>query len=266
VYLLTPAEELTERYSNRFAAHILNYPQARALMTARRWGSNFLGPFDGGDHGIAKRDFPTHGIRAEFWHDAIEGELEGFRTSVDHCSTDQVRFLRIGRVDDLMPLRDVPPIVFSEAMRDVDLFVSVTSVGADRVWQDGGVAGANRFGGYWAGSWDLPLTVTAAVRRDALARMLPGLAIAERLELEDRWLVVRGDLRSYRIHLGSGNILMLPSDTYLCIVPTRGGPTDDMFLPFDDDPTLSIILSKAFMLARDTKIADRSITAQIKRG
>ena len=42
VYVLTPAEEETEA-SNRFAGHILRYPQARALMTARRWGSNFLG-------------------------------------------------------------------------------------------------------------------------------------------------------------------------------------------------------------------------------
>jgi hypothetical protein len=266
VYLLTPAEELTELYSNRFAAHILSYPQARALMTTRRWGSNFLGPFDGGFHGIAKREFPTHGIRAEFWHDAIEDQMERFRTSVEHCSTDQLRFLRVGRVDDLMPLRDVPPILFSEAMRDVDLFVSVTSVGADRVWQDGGLVGANRFAGYWGASWDQPLTATAAVRRDALARMLPGLAIADRLELEDRWLVVRGELRSYKIHLGSGNILMLPADTYLCIVPARGGPPDTVFLPFDDDPTLSVILSKAFLLAMDAKIADRSITAQIKRG
>ena len=44
VYVLTPAEEETDGYSNRFAGHILRYPQARALMTARRWGSNFLGP------------------------------------------------------------------------------------------------------------------------------------------------------------------------------------------------------------------------------
>jgi hypothetical protein len=134
------------------------------------------------------------------------------------------------------------------------------------VWQDGGVAGAHRFGGYWGESWDRPLTATAAVRRDALARMLPGLAIADRLELEERWLVVRGDLRSYRIHLGSGNILMQPADTYLCIVPARGGATDGLFLPFDDDPTLSTILAKAFLLARDTRITDRSIAAQIKRG
>ena len=41
---------------------------------------------------------------------------------------------------------------------------------------------------------------------------------------------------------------------------------EHLFLPFDDDPTLSVILSKAFLLARDTKITDRSIVAQIRTG
>ena len=77
---------------------------------------------------------------------------------------------------------------------------------------------------------------------------------------------MRGDLRTYRIHLVSGNILMEPADTYLCIVPGRGGFGEKLFLPFDDDPTLSVILSKAFLLARDTKITDRSITLQIRKG
>ena len=59
---------------------------------------------------------------------------------------------------------------------------------------------------------------------------------------------------------------MEPADTYLCIVPGRGGASDKVFLPFDDDPTLSVILSKAFLLARDTKITDRSIVAADPQG
>ena len=153
VYVLTPAEEETERYSNRFAGHILRYPQARALMTGRRWGSNFLGPYDGGYNGIAKREFKSHAIRAEFWHDAIEQELQGFMGSVEHCTTDQVRFVRQGRVDDLLRLAEVPAIVFSEAMRDVDLFVSVTSIGADYVWPEGGAERRDPLGAYWRGAW-----------------------------------------------------------------------------------------------------------------
>jgi len=266
VYRLTPAERDTGIYSNRFAAHILRYPQARALMTARRWGSNFLGPFDGGDHGIATREFPAHGLRAEFWHDQLPDE---FGTEVPpHCTTDQVRFQRLGsgRRGAGAGAGGPEPIVLSEAMRDVDLFVSVTSVAADRNWQDGGRAANARLDPYWASYWDGELSATAEVRRDALARMLPGLAIADRLRLEDRWLHVRGELRAYKIHLGSGNILMAPADTYLCIVPSPGGAgVDRVFLPFDDDPTLSMILSKAFLLADDRAIRDQSIVEQIRR-
>ncbi len=271
VYRLTPAEEQTETYSNRFAAHILMYAQARALMTVRRWGSNFLGPYDGGFEGLAKREFPSHGIRAEFFHEALEDEMQG--GDVVHCSTDQVRFVTLARAAAaaVVPLRDVPPVVLSEAMRDVDLFIGVTSIGADRNWQDWGQGRAGRYAqmdAYFQDYASQALTANAQVRRDVIGRLLPGLVIADRAELQERHLRIRGDLRTYRIHLGSGNIYMEPSDTYLCIVPARGkdAKTDRVFLPFDDDPMLALILSKAFLLASDKTIADTTITQQIKRG
>jgi hypothetical protein len=34
-------------------------------------------------------------------------------------------------------------------------------------------------------------------------------------------------------------------------------------LPFDNDPILSVILSKAFMLAADERISDPTITRQL---
>jgi hypothetical protein len=263
VYRLTPAEETTETYSNRYAGHILHYPQVRALMTARRWGSNFLGPFDGGYAGLAKREFPTAWIRAEFYHDAVE--TEAMRDAVRHCTTDQVRFHAIGPGPQaVVPLADVPLVVFSEAMRDVDLFVGVSSVAADQNWQDAGPGRRPPFETFFTAAFHEELTSSARVRRDVLERILPGLAIADRCELLDRWLRVRGDVRTYRIHLGSGNILMEPADTYLCIVPARGGASESIFLPFDDDSRLSLILSKAFLLANDRKIRDASIIRQIE--
>ncbi|MEU4699771.1 DUF7737 domain-containing protein [Nonomuraea dietziae] len=88
------------------------------------------------------------------------------------------------------------------------------------------------------------------------------LAIADRLELTDRFLRVKGDLRTYRIHLGSGNILMEPNDAYLCIVPRRG--TDHVLLPFEEGGgMLSVILSKAFPPAADAAVTDPSITRQL---
>lgn len=83
----------------------------------------------------------------------------------------------------------------------------------------------------------------------------------------DRFLVVRGEKRTYKIHLGSGNILMEPNDEYLCIVPdsrSREGP-GGLFLPFEGDGTLSIIISKALLLADDARIKDPTITRQIDR-
>jgi hypothetical protein len=58
---------------------------------------------------------------------------------------------------------------------------------------------------------------------------------------------------------------MEPNDQYLCIVPTRDPTASDrLFLPFEGDGTLSVILSKAFLLAADAKIADASIARQIR--
>jgi hypothetical protein len=72
---------------------------------------------------------------------------------------------------------------------------------------------------------------------------------------------VRGDLKTYKIHLGSGNIQMEPNDQYLCIVPGRSPePSLDVYLPFEGDSMLAIILSKALLLVDDQAITDPSIT------
>lgn len=155
---------------------------------------------------------------------------------------------------------DVPPLVFTEAMRDVDLFVGVTSIATDPQWAD---RGEDRFSMYWHRTAVAELTPSAQVRRDALARLLPRMAIADRVDLAERYLRVRGNLRAYRIHLGSGNIMMEPDDRYLCIVAARS-QTGRLHLPFDDDPMLATILSKAIMLAADDRITDPTVLSQLR--
>ena len=160
----------------------------------------------------------------------------------------------------------IPPLVLSEVMRDVDLFVGVSSVGNDPAWADGGPEG--RFRNYWQDYAFGDLGETAKTRAAVLTRLLPRLQIAGRCHLDGKFLVVRGDLRTYKIHLGNGNILMEPNDHYLCIVPGRSDDSQstDLFLPFEGDRMLAIILSKAFLLADDRAIKDASIVSQIKRG
>ena len=59
---------------------------------------------------------------------------------------------------------------------------------------------------------------------------------------------------------------MEPNDQYLCIVAKQSGnaKSGKLFLPFEGDNTMSIILSKAFLLADDKKIKDPTIVNQIK--
>jgi hypothetical protein len=169
-------------------------------------------------------------------------------------------------VNEPLPLEQIPALVFSEIMRDVDLFVGVASVGNDPTWQDGGPGG--RFRDYWTSYAFGELGETALTRRAILERLLPRLKIASRCTLAERFLVVRGNLRTYKIHLGSGNILMEPNDQYLCIVPARDPVAvgaGRLFLPFEGDATLSIVLSKAFLLADDASIKDPTIVRQIRR-
>ncbi|MDQ0597419.1 hypothetical protein QF037_001764 [Streptomyces canus] len=259
LYLLTPAEEETGVYSNRFAAHIVHYRQLYALFKERGWQSNFLGHYDGGRYGEARAEFADGRWRVCFHHEpADDGGHD-----IERAATDQVRFeRRDGRRWRETPLADVEPLVFSEAMRDIDLFVGVTSIAADPEWSD---RGESRHAAYWRRAGFGDLTASAEVRREALERILPRLKIADRCAIAGRWLSVRGDLRTYRIHLGSANILMEPDDSYLCIVPARRGAEGKVFLPFEDD-RLSLILSKAQLLAADTKISDETILRQIRRG
>lgn len=70
--------------------------------------------------------------------------------------------------------------------------------------------------------------------------------------IDGKFLIVEGKLNTCKIHLGSSSILMSPGDRYLCIVP--GGSVSksaQVALPFEGDNRLSVILSKALMLADD---------------
>lgn len=252
IYLLTDAEIATNNYSNRFAAHILYQHQFSALAKTREWNYSLQGNFD--SHNTPSKSISNFKLRAEFWVEAITDEMSP--TGIfSYVASDQVRIYGGGQV---LEMQDVPKIVFSEVMRDVDLFVGVTSIGNNPEWED---TGDRRI--YWQNYSFGDLNETAKTRRDVLERILPKLKISNRCTLTTKFLEVEGKIRSYKIHLGSGNILMTPNDQYLCIVPSSRSKKSKIFLPFDNDRTLSIILSKAFLLYDDNKITDTSITRQI---
>ncbi|MFD7027484.1 DUF4132 domain-containing protein [Streptomyces sp. NPDC059917] len=289
VYLLTDAERATGTYSNRFAAHVLRQHQFHSLAAVRGWRNKLRLCVDDSAP-PATRELPQWGLRAEYW---IEGEGEEYGVDTTESGsylrlrTDQVRFYPIDAPQNSahcygggyamwlrdgaqpvepLPLAGIPPLVLSEVLRDVDLFVGVASVGGDPTWQDGGPDG--RFREYWTSYGFGELNQSAETRRALLERLVPRLAIAGQCTIEGRFLHVKGELRTYKIHLGSGNILMTPNDEYLCIVPkaSAGTAVQSGYVPFEGDRTLAVVLSKALMLAKDTEITDPTIVSQIRRG
>lgn len=259
VYILTDAELRTESYSNRFAAHILRQHQFAALCRQRGWHYTLMGNWD--SHNTPYINIPSWDLTAHFfvnsdWQEAAANEMGIF----NYITTDQIRFTRNNQP---IILQDVPAMVFTEIMRDVDLFVGVTSLGNDPAWQDGGDAFMNT---YWREYSFKDLTESALIRKEVLQSLIPKLKIASQCSFDKKFLIVNGKVRTYKIHMGSGNILMEPNDQYLCIVPDGTKRTkENLFLPFEGDNLLSIILSKALLLADDENITDKTILSQINR-
>jgi hypothetical protein len=291
IYVLTDAEIRTRVYSNRFASHIIKQHQFSQLAAIRGWHNQLRLMVDD-SYEPAKLELPQWGLRAEYWVEGAGTEY-GVDTNetgtYNYLSTDQVRFyhdlananlahaggggyeqwvLNGANPSDPIPLGNIPALVLSEVLRDVDLFVGVCSVGNDPTWNDGGPQG--RYREYWQSYSFSELTESSQSRKALLEMLIPRLKIRDHARIDGKFLRVLGKLREYKIHLGSGNILMEPNDQYLCIVPGQGikslnDETGEVRLPFEGDRTLAVILSKAFLLADDTSITDPTITRQIKR-
>ena len=119
-----------ELYSGRYDGHILRSRQLFGLTRRRGWHGGFLsGAYDGGGTAIARRDYPAAGLRVSWWLETLEPDRD---RHTELCLTGRLIFTASG--DAAMapiPLADVPAELFSEAMRDLDLFVSVATVAGD---------------------------------------------------------------------------------------------------------------------------------------
>ena len=251
VYLVTEAERITDTYSNRFSAHILQHNKLWALAQQREW--QYQGAYG---YGL---DSPTIELPAFNLEVSLDVTFGG--DNFDYVTTQRTIFNNPA-TDEPYEMDEVPLLAFSEMMRDIDLFIAVCSIGSDPNWD-----GRDDYEDYWYeySYGDKSDTVSARNRREILERVIPRLKIASQCSFEGNFLVVKGQRRTYKINLGSSNILMKPNDQYLCIVPDRKAETKGgkIFLPFEGDSILSLIISKAFLLADDTNIDDDLILSQI---
>ena len=229
LYILTPAETEAGTQSARFAGHRVSGARANRLLATRSWQMH-----NGYQEQAATRRFADLEARLTF------DEMGHYLGETD-AVTGKISF---HQGTATVPLTDVPPTIFSETMRDVDLVVSVAALGNDE----------RRFS-----------TATVASRAELLTALVDELGLMS-ITIEGAYVRVYGKRAQYRVHLASGSIHIEPGG-YLCVIPDASatGKSRGLFLPFaDEDVMTSVVLSKVLMLAEDDRITDPSILAQIE--
>ncbi|MFJ5218280.1 DUF4132 domain-containing protein [Streptomyces sp. NPDC088354] len=221
------------------AGHLLREDRFDARARALGWRYT---PGDGA-RGSATRDLTHWGVRAELPIEAVP--YAGGRALAPGVP----RFHPLGSAG-------VPPLVVSEVGRDVGLLVDAAGIGNDAA----PAGGQDR--ALWASCAFGELTPAARTRRDVLTRLLPRLAVGDRCRTEGRFLHVSGVRHAYRIHLGSGRVL-LPGDRHLPLATAGSRAPQPSWLPHEGDRMLSVVLGTAQLLARDSEITDPTIVAQL---
>ena len=183
---------------------------------------------DGAEQGVFRT---FHDEKLVAWIEFMEtfytpAEIEGL-------TLEKVRFARRGGLAAL-PLADVPPRIFSEVLRDVDLIASVAHRGAV----------------------DPEASASTIEFRASLLRETAGLLKLDNVRIQEPHVFIKGSRGEYSVHLGSATTHMMPGGT-LFIVPVHSQHRGRVFLPFaDDDPKTAEIIAKIILLARDREIKD----------
>jgi hypothetical protein len=230
LYVPTDTERAGGPGTRRYEGHQLQPRQASALFGRRGWLHNF-------EELDVTRVFHDHGVVAHLlFRDGFLSPAE-----VELPTIGEVYFTRRGE-HLALPIDAVPTIVFSEAMRDLDLVVSVAH----------------------AGGVDPEATASTVEMRAALVRETCRLTKLDNVRQVGSHVVIDGSLGEYSVHLGSGVVHRRPGGA-VCIIPVDSQRRGRIFLPFaDDDPKTAEIVAKVLLLARDHQIKDPSILSQLR--
>ncbi|RAJ82021.1 uncharacterized protein DUF4132 [Chitinophaga dinghuensis] len=244
------ANENDDKWTELFEGHIVKQKQYEALCKMRGWST---GSFKHKDSSFI---LPAYNLSAYFQiaDQLIDEKVDGRFLQV----TGIIHFERNKRE---LPIQEIPPVAFSEIMRDIDMIVSVSTIGGEYI-QVAEVMEQTR--NYYNQYAKRKLSPIAAVRRDILQMLLPSLAFGDRCKLEGEYLYVTGRLASYKIHLSIGLAYNSKTDRYIGIRPNLTERSATQYLPDEGDLMLTVILSKASILATDNEITDKEILPDIR--
>ena len=222
-------DELQERtISRRYAGHQVQPQRTVALLKGRGWTVDY-------EEGLQKVFYKENLIVRMYamadWFSPADIEPPTLET---------VEFFDRTTKENV-PLENVPPILFSETMRDLDLVVSVAHVG--------GV--------------DPEASHSTVEMRVAIAAELAKLLKLSNVSWIGSHAKIQGKLASYSVHMGSG-VVHAEGVGMVSILPVHSQSRGRIFLPFaDDDPKTAEIMSKILLLSEDSKIKDPTILSQI---
>ena len=227
-YPITEDEKQEGLVSRRYAGHQVQPKMTVALLKTRGWTVDY-------EEGLQKVCYKENLVVRMYaladWFSPAEIEAPTLET---------IRFYD-RNTGEPVELDKVPPIVFSETMRDIDLVVSVAHVG--------GV--------------DPEASHSTVEMRVAIAAELLRFLKLHNVSWLSAHAKIQGNLGSYAVHMGSG-VVHAEGRGMIAILPVHSQARGRIFLPFaDDDPKTAEIMSKIILLAEDSKIKDPTILNQI---
>ncbi len=222
-------EELEKTESRLFAGNQIQPQKTAGTLRGRRWVADY-------EDGLQKVYYKENIVAC------IYAMADWFTPSdIEAPALEWVAFYD-RKTGQPKKLKEIPDVIYSEVMRDVDLAVSVAH----------------------AGGVDPETSHSTVEMRRAIAQCNLDLFKIRNVRLEGSHAMIDGKLGRYSVHLGSGVVHQI-GNSMLFVVPVHSQHRGRIFLPFiDDDPKTAEIMSKILLFAEDTKIKDPSILEQIR--
>jgi hypothetical protein len=221
-------EELLKHHSLAFAGNQIQPQKTVGVLRGRRWVADY-------EDGLQKVYYKDNIIARIYaladWFSPADAEAPTLEW-VEFSDRKDFHSLKI---------QEIPDIIYSEVMRDVDLAVSVAHVG--------GVDPETSHS-------------TIDIRRTIIEFNLP-LFKLNNVTFNGNHAVIKGTRGEYSVHLGSGIIHQI-GGSMIAVLPVHSQKRGKLFLPFiDEDPKTAEIMSKIILFAEDQKIKDPYILDQI---
>lgn len=216
--------------SLRYAGNQIQPKKAAACLKERRWVADI-------DSGLQKVYY-QHNIVA-----TIYALADWFTPADIEAPTLEYVAFYDRKNGQGMKIDDIPEVIFSEVMRDVDMAVSVAH----------------------AGGVDPETSHSTVEMRGAILSFTLPLLRLNNVRIEGNHAFIDGKLARYSVHLGSGVVHQI-GGSMLSVLPVHSQHRGRIFLPFvDEDPKTAEILSKVILFAEDHKLKDPTILEQISR-